>query len=246
MKNFKRVMLVTVAVFAMALVMVGCGSSDSKEQKKSADKTVAIEAGDNQVFLDEVRYYMYSSQGTYEIYYIADGKEIDWGEKNGKTTWENTVKGSVLDSIAKRECFYEQRDEYNIQLDDKAKQDIDLKVANYYTGTDEKLKNKINIKESKLTALFTKAYIATMIEDIMNTTEKGSADKYYKSWLEKNDIECENAYFTINFDEHIFTRKDMNITVNEDTTGETGEKEETSLHNPAENGDINVNQEEVQ
>ena len=255
MKRMRHTLL-WVLIIGILVCASGCGKSDS-DKPKSADQTVAIEVGDSEVYLDEVRYYMYSSQATYEIYFITRdtdkgaNDEIDWSAKRGKTTWENAVKGSVLNDIARREYFYGMRKDYNIKLDDKAKQDIQLKIENYYTGTDEKLKSKIDIKKSRLEAVFKKAYIASMVEDVMNTVskdskDKDSADASYSEWIDDNDIECQDAYFDISFDEHIFTKADMNLASGNDDGEEENVSQVDDDYNPVDNGGINVNEKEIQ
>lgn len=79
-------------------------ASKSSTGSDGADTTLTITAGGSQVMLDEVRYYAYTAQATYETYYLTKGKEIDWDSKmDGDVTWEQGVKSLVLDDICKRE-----------------------------------------------------------------------------------------------------------------------------------------------
>lgn len=67
--------------------------SKSSTGSDGADTILTITAGGSQVMLDEVRYYAYTAQATYETYYLTKGKEIDWDSKmDGNVTWEQGVK----------------------------------------------------------------------------------------------------------------------------------------------------------
>lgn len=55
--------------------------SKSSTGSDGADTILTITAGGSQVMLDEVRYYAYTAQATYETYYLTKGKEIDWDSK---------------------------------------------------------------------------------------------------------------------------------------------------------------------
>ena len=75
-------------------------ASKSSTGSDGADTTLTITAGGSQVMLDEVRYYAYTAQATYETYYLTKGKEIDWDSKmDGNVTWEQGVTSLVLDDI---------------------------------------------------------------------------------------------------------------------------------------------------
>ena len=78
-------------------------ASKSSTGSDGADTTLTITVGGSQVMLDEVRYYAYTAQATYETYYLTKGKEIDWDSKmDGDVTWEQGVKSLVLDDICKK------------------------------------------------------------------------------------------------------------------------------------------------
>lgn len=205
----KRLLLLTICIlFTLGLVGCGCGGQD--DSKMTDDKRVAITVDGEDVYLDEAKFYAYSAQATNEVYYIAnEPKEIDWNKKVGNGTAQNAIKGEVLDSICQRECFYDKKDEYNVKLDADEKEEVEKKVNNYYAESSKKLKDKIGITKKRLKEIFTKDAIATKVEDIMEAEEKGSASKYAKDWIDDASIDCEDCWKNINFQTHIFSKKDV-------------------------------------
>ena len=100
--------MVLMLVVTTLVSMTGCGTKKVKkaeETTKKADETVAIHAGNIDVYLDEAKYYAYTAQATYETYYLTKNKEINWSSKTkAKMTMEEMVKSTVLDDICRREC----------------------------------------------------------------------------------------------------------------------------------------------
>ena len=113
-------------------VLKGTASKNSTSSD-GADTTLTITAGGSQVMLDEVRYYAYTAQATYETYYLTKGKEIDWDSKmDGDVTWEQGVKSLVLDDICKREWLNEISSQYDIKLTKKEKSSVKTKALEYF------------------------------------------------------------------------------------------------------------------
>lgn len=203
----RKLLIITICImFAVGLAGCGCGSKD--DSKLTDDKRLAVTVDGNDVYLDEAKYYAYSSQGTYEIYYIANDKDIDWNEKTEGSTMQGVVKGQALDDICRRECFYDKRKEYNVKLDADEKKEVGKKVKNYFEESSKKLKEKIGITRKRLKQIFTKDAIAQKVEDIMEAEEKGAAGKYYKDFIDDASVNCEKCWSDINFQQHIFNKKD--------------------------------------
>lgn len=202
------VTLAGVTLLLATLMLVGC---DNNQEPATAENTVAISVDKHDVYLDEAKYYAYTTQGTYEVYYISEGKDIDWNAPTSGTTMQALAKAGTLDDICRIECFYAMHKEYNIHLDEEKKDEIDKKVDVYFNETNEKLKNKIGIKEKRLKKVFEKTEIAQMVEDIMNAEKQGLAAKYFKEWMDKNPPKCEKCWAEINFNEHIFSKEEIDI-----------------------------------
>lgn len=226
-----------ITLVSIAMALVACAGSGDKEQQanQSPEKTIAATIEDKNIYLDEAQYYLYTTQATYEVYYMAQNKEINWKKKHGKSTLEDLAKGAALDKICKITCFAQLKKEYNIEIDAQAKEEIKKKADTYYTGSDENLKAKINIKKARLMKLFEREYIAETVEDIMNTTEDKSADKYYSKWLSNADVECMSCWNNIKFSTNIFSKDKLN----QNETATEGDEYE-------DNGHINVNENEQQ
>ena len=204
----KRLLILTICIiFTLGLVGCGCGGKD--DTKLTDADRLAIKVDGNEVSLDEAKYYAYSSQGTYEIYYIANDKDLDWNAKAEDSTMQGVVKGQTLDDICRRECFYAKRDEYNVKLDADEKKEVEKKVNNYFAESSDKLKKKIGITKKRLREVFTKDAIAQKVEDIMEAEEKGKAGDYYKDFIDDASVDCEECWAIINFKDPIFSKKDV-------------------------------------
>ena len=195
-------------VIALCCSMIGCGGNSSKEEvtTSSAEDTVAIHAGSISVYLDEARYYAYVAQGTYETYYLTEGKEIDWNEKTKKgVTMETLVKSTVLDEICRRECLYSYQKEYNVELSEEEDEKIKIDLDNYYKETDGELLSKIGISRERLKEVFEKQAISKKVENLMAFSDKNLPDETYKNWKKENTVTAELQWESITFDKPIFT-----------------------------------------
>lgn len=189
-------------------VLKGTASKNSTSSD-GADTTLTITAGGSQVMLDEVRYYAYTAQATYETYYLTKGKEIDWDSKmDGNVTWEQGVKSLVLDDICKREWLNEISSQYDIKLTKKEKLSVKTKALEYFKNTNVKLAKKINISEGRLIKVFEKAEIADKTEKKMEKDGSSTKEMYIK-WKKGNNVTAESQWNNINFKEAIFTLEDV-------------------------------------
>ena len=223
------------AGFTVAVGLVGCGQGKTVEEttvatsetgsesstvlkgtvsksstgSDGADTILTITAGGSQVMLDEVRYYAYTAQATYETYYLTKGKEIDWDSKmDGNVTWEQGVKSLVLDDICKREWLNEISSQYDIKLTKKEKLSVKTKALEYFKNTNVKLAKKINISEGRLIKVFEKAEIADKTEKKMEKDGSSTKEMYIK-WKKGNNVTAESQWNNINFKEAIFTLEDV-------------------------------------
>lgn len=210
----KKIFAILVCVI-LSLSMFGCGEKEVKENINETTASqegleVAIYAGNSNVYIDEARYYAYTTQATYEAYYLAEGKKLNWGGgKTKETPFQYVVKTTVLDGICRRECMYELADKYNVQLTEDELKDINIDVENFYKDGNAKLTNKINISRDRLNIVFRKAKIAEKVEGIMNTSDETLADDTYKKWKEEHTVTADKNWEDINYNEPIFTAEDM-------------------------------------
>lgn len=207
---------ITAAVMCCVVIFAfgGCGKSNKEKVHETStaapEKTVAVNAGDIKVYLDEAKYYLYTAQATYETYYISEGKEIDWeSDMKDGTSWQQGIKSIVIDDICRRESMYALAGEYNVSLTEEEKSDVETDVKNYYTKTNKKLSSKIDISQKRLTYVFEKQKIAQKVESILNTTDKNFADETYETWKTGNTVTAEEQWKKITFSEHIFTLEDI-------------------------------------
>ena len=210
----KYMATVLVLVIATLISLTGCGTKKAKkveETTKKPDETVAIHAGNTDVYLDEAKYYAYTAQATYETYYLTKNKEINWSSKTkAKMTMEEMVKSTVLDGICRRECMYEYGMKNGVKLEDEEKQELDLKLENYYKLTSPVLVEKIRVERKRLQEIFEKDAIAKKTEEVLDAMEKNLAEKTYKTWKNENTVTAEKQWEEITFSKPIFTLKDLN------------------------------------
>lgn len=197
----------------LILSLAGCGQSNEKQQEaatNSPDKTVAIHAGETEVYLDEALYYAYTAQATYETVFLSEGKEIDWeADMKDGISWQQGVKSTVLDDICRRECMYGLATEYNVSLSEEEKKQIDLDVDRFFKNSNEKLIQKINIERKRLEFVFEKKKIAEKVEEIMTASDKNKPDVTYENWKKGNTVTAEEKWESITFGEHIFVMEDL-------------------------------------
>ena len=212
----RKCILAGCTVLILCMGLTGCGTDSEKEETTTGrpEDTVAIHAGNNDVFLDEAKYYAYVAQGTYEIYYLTKGRELSWSKKTKKgITMEELVKSTVLDDICRRECMYSYRDAYNVNLTKKEQAKIQTELDNYYKETGDALLSKIGIRKERLKKVFEKKEIAKKIENVMAFSDKKLPDETYKKWKEENTVTAEGQWESITFNKPIFTMEDLHSQV---------------------------------
>lgn len=218
MKKFWIFCIVTV----IGVVTMGCSMNDSKDNTDTnsgeestigisdADETAVLEVESSIVYLDEVLYYAYTAQATYETYYLSEGKEIDWdSEMKEGVTWQQGVKSNVLDDLCRREYFYSLAEKYDVELSDSEEESVQKVADEYFEQSSEKIIKKINIKRQRLKEVFEKQRIAQHVEDVVNASDDNAADEMYNKWKKGNTVTADEQWDNINFNEPIFTLEDI-------------------------------------
>lgn len=203
------------AALMCGLLVVCCWGCGNKQQPEVAttgkpEDTVAVNAGECKVYLDEAKYYVYTAQATYEVYNITEGKEINWnGEMKKGVTWQQGVKSMVLDDLCRRECMYSLAEEYNVKLSDDEEKQIETEVENFFEDSAEKLVSKIGISENRLKFVFEKKKIADKVQNIMTTVDKKMSNETYEKWKKGNTVMTDEQWNNIKFEDAIFTLEDI-------------------------------------
>lgn len=206
----KIVSFIICVCFIFTFASCDIKSNHSETESLRDNNIVAIHVGNSEVLIDEARYYAYTAQGTYEVSYLAEGKEIDWNaEMNEGVTWQKAVKSMALDDICRRECMYSLAKDYNISLSEDEKKDISKKVDEFYKNSNSVLKEKINIKRERLESVFQKEIIAKKVEEKMTQNHKNLADKTYENWKTGNTVTAEKEWQNITFEKPIFQLEDI-------------------------------------
>lgn len=208
-----------ILVVAVTVVLTGCESNKKMEEGNAkteaknpdevpavmAEHTEVIKAGDVVVYLDEVRYYAYNTQATYETYYMAEEKELDWnGKISDDVTLEEAVKSTVLDTICEREAIISYADEYNIKLEESELLEISDKANKFFSETNEKFLEKVDVSHERMRAIFEKNALFEKVKMKMEDEESGKSEEAYKNWKKVNTVTTNEYWDAINYDTPIF------------------------------------------
>lgn len=209
----KRVVICLI-IATMSLLMFACGNTEDSDNKKDNDKkidvaapadkakdVVVITAGDRNVYLDEVRYYLYNTQATYEAVYMAEDKEVDWEQiVEGDIVLKDAVKSTVIDKICKREAILSYADAYDVKLSDSELEEIDKKVQIFFDESDDELLRRIDVSPERLQEIYKKDALCELIISRMDSEEQGKADKMYKQWKQDSVVETTGYWDKLSFD----------------------------------------------
>ena len=142
------------------------------------------------IYMDEVRYYAYKTQATYEVYYMSKNKELKWNKKlKIGVTLEEGVKSQILSNICERQALYEEASKYDVSLSAEEESEANEEADYYLENSSEKMLSKVNISKERLVEIYKK--------------EKNSADEMYQQWKSKVTIVMEEPWGKINFSEKI-------------------------------------------
>lgn len=156
------------------------------------------------IYMDEVRYYAYKTQATYEVYYMSKNKELKWNKKlKIGVTLEEGVKSQILSNICERQALYEEASKYDVSLSAEEESEANEEADYYLENSSEKMLSKVNISKERLVEMYKKEKIAKKVEDILNAKEKNGADEMYQQWKGKVTIVMEEPWGKINFSEKI-------------------------------------------
>ena len=184
-------------------------SSESQTVASKESIGIKIEDTDSKadiadIYMDEVRYYAYKTQATYEVYYMSKNKELKWNKKlKIGVTLEEGVKSQILSNICERQALYEEASKYDVSLSAEEESEANEEADYYLENSSEKMLSKVNISKERLVEIYKKEKIAKKVEDILNAKEKNSADEMYQQWKSKVTIVMEEPWGKINFSEKI-------------------------------------------
>ncbi|MBR3646680.1 MAG: hypothetical protein IKN54_09685 [Lachnospiraceae bacterium] len=223
--------LTMVAVISGTLSMTGCGinadktkeettfpyTSTTVEVKDDNAQITAMVVGGVSIYLDEFYYYAYTTQATYEVYYLTENEPLDWSRTvTGDITLEEAAKNKVYEDICKRQAMLyiganpEKGVSYNITPTDDMMKKVDEMVQEYEQGTNDKLKDRIGISTSRLKEVYLKDILS---KDIMEQMKEQGKDpeKEYQKWREENEINTLEWFDKFTFRDTIFKSLEDNI-----------------------------------
>ncbi len=204
-KHICNLQMVLLLVLATVFVNTGCEMKSSPVIKVQDVDTIRV--GDSVVAEDEMRYYFYNTQATYEAYYIAEEMELDWNsEIQEGITMSEGVKSTVLDDICRREVIAALAGEYSVELDNEEFAEAKTMVETFFTETNPKLQEKIEISPLRLEEVFEKDILYKKVEKTIEEEETGKTDEVYKNWKTANNVTTGDEWDKLNFDETILAK----------------------------------------
>ncbi len=166
----KNIALILSITMAASVILTGCGKSkDSEDETKVisySNDTITATLGEKNILLDEAKFYAYSQQASYEVYYLANNQTIDWTTKyKDDETLQDAVKDEAMSLIKKRIIFNNHASDYGIELSDDDKSTIEKQVKDFFDNSDEKIIKATEITKELLTRLYTENYIYNKVRD---------------------------------------------------------------------------------
>lgn len=222
--------LAMIAVLFGTLVMTGCKAKDDKtkdtttlpktsttvEVKDDKAQIIAMVVGGVNVYLDEFHYYAYTTQATYEVYYLTENEVLDWNRiVTGNITLEEAAKNKIYEDICKRQAMLyiganpKEGASYNITPTDDMMKEVDEMVRGYEQGTNEKLKERIGISTNRLKEVYLKDILSKAIMEQMKEQGK-DPEKEYQKWREENEFNTFEWFDKFDFRDTIFKSLDDN------------------------------------
>lgn len=224
-----RMMSLTLAmVMTTSLAVTGCSKPKDSEvptetttqavttelNVENADTRRALIVGSTEVYLDEVLYYAYTSQATYEVYYLTENETLDWDSiVSENITLEEAAKNKLFDDICRREAIIfmavnsEQRDNFDVTPTEDMLREVQDKVKDYLEGTNSKLQERIGISETRLQEIYLKDAIYNTV--LQQAEDAGiDSEEMYSEWKKDNAISMMDCWYAINFREPIFESLD--------------------------------------
>lgn len=178
---------------------------DVTMEAKKAATTVVLTVGQGQICLDEVRYYSYNTQATYEVFYSMEEEELDWhSEMSEGVSLEEAVKSTILDTMCERQALVEYAAENGIVLTEEELAQVDEKTNTFFQQSGEDILEKIDIGNDRLKEVYAKDALYLKVKESLETEQNGMSGKVYNKWKASNDVTTNSYWKYINFDTPIF------------------------------------------
>ena len=200
-KRFLAGSLAAVLTLGMA---TGCTTVRKSDLSDDYSTVVAAAYGDEDIYLDEVNYYLRNSQLMYEYYGSMYGSSNIW-ENEGA---EDALRKEVLSSIYQTRVLCAHAEDYKVELTDADKELISKRVSELIDNDSNKEFMEIAGSDEK------------MLTDLM--TKNALANKVYKAIIDETEIkttEEDNRQNAISY--LLFTEQKEEESAEADTAAET-------------------------
>lgn len=164
----KKIRWITIAVFALGLVLIsgcltGCKSGDGIGTKvvltTGFDKDEIFRIESSSCTLPEIMVYLTNIQNRYESVY---GEEI-WNTTANGVTLEENVKDIALAQIARIKTMNLMAEKYQVELDDEEKAKAENAAKAYYDSLGAEEIEKMGVTEKTIQSLYTEFALAQKV-----------------------------------------------------------------------------------
>ena len=185
-------------------------------KKNDFSENVLMTVDGLEISMDEAKFYVYNKQANYEVYYLANGLQIDWNapyDDDTDMTMEDLVKKEILAQMKELVLVSEYAKEHEVVLSDEDLDEIDALVDEFISDSKDTLLDKTGKDKDVLNTVFTRQkYVDKLYEKLQIAEDEDSKDKLYKELLAKANIKVNDELRDeIRFDEAIYTSDDVEV-----------------------------------
>lgn len=175
MRRMKRAMALCLGAALGTTALTGCYSRVTAD---NYDTTVVATFGSENIYLNEVNFYLKMMQVTYDSYYdyfygpyygFTSKKEFyeyTGMTDNGTTVWD-AMKEDAMAAVMQTYILCEHAPEYNITLSDEDLEKVNASVQEFLTETDAGVVSACKVDEETLTKIFTSNALANRVYEYL-------------------------------------------------------------------------------
>ncbi len=175
MKRMRQAVSFCLSAALGAAALTGCSGRLTAEDYAT---TVVATFGDQDIYLNEVNFYLKMMQVTYDSYYDyfyepyygftskEQFYEFTGMTDNGATIW-NAMKEDSMAAVMQTYILCEHAEEYGISLSEEDQQKVEASVEEFLTETDEGIVSACMVDEEVLTGIFTRNALANRVYEYL-------------------------------------------------------------------------------
>lgn len=158
----KRIAILVMAAALAAGTMTGCG--------KLNDDDIVATVGDQKITADVAKFYARYYQAQYETYYseMMGGAETMWSTKiDGSSTYEDSVKDSVMDTLTSCYLVNSHADEYDVKLTEEEQEAIKDAAKAFEEANSKKVREAVSGDKETVEEVLTMLTLQQKMQEAM-------------------------------------------------------------------------------